>query len=137
MMARAGTKDYGAYTVKLRQYVKPTGRFAVSPGNFFPPPRVESAVIRLERIESGLTEAERAAACLMADAAFATRRKTIANSCKTFFGSRGEQGRAMLAALPQLLSDAGIDARSRGESLSVEQYQDLGRRMAALQVGGK
>ena len=49
MAASPGTKNYGAYTVKLRLYAEPAGRFAVGPGNFFPPPRVESAVLRLNR----------------------------------------------------------------------------------------
>ena len=49
MAAEPGTKNYGAYTVKLRLYAQPAGRFPVSPNNFFPPPRVDSAVIRLNR----------------------------------------------------------------------------------------
>ena len=49
MAAAVGTKNYGAYTVKLGLYARPAGRFAVGPGNFFPPPRVDSAVIRLDR----------------------------------------------------------------------------------------
>ena len=127
MAASPGTKNYGAYTVKLRMFAQPAGRFPVSPGNFFPPPRVESAVIRLDRVDRGLDADVRAAACQMADAAFATRRKTIANSCRTYFGGRGESGRAMLAALPAVLSEAGIDAKRRGESLSLEEFERLGR----------
>ena len=127
MAAHPGTKNYGAYTVKLRQYVQPAGRFPVSPGNFFPPPRVESAVIRLDRIESTQSDAERAATCMMADAAFATRRKTIANSCKTFFGGRGAQGAAMLEALPRIFAEAGIDPKRRGESLTLAEFQRLGK----------
>ena len=126
MAAKPGTKNYGAYTVKLRLFAEPAGRFPVSPGNFFPPPRVESSVIRLDRVDCGLSEEERKAACVMADAAFATRRKTIANSCKTFFGGRGGAGKAMLEALPQVLADAGIDPKRRGESLTLEEFKRLG-----------
>ena len=88
MAAERGTKNYGAYTVKLGLYAEVAGRFAVGPGNFFPPPRVDSAVIRLNRrvprMADGAPAAPEviAAACLMADAAFANRRKTLANSCK-------------------------------------------------------
>jgi len=57
MMAKPGTKTYGAYTVKLSMYAKPVGHFPVSAGNFFPPPRVESTVIRLDRqIRGGGTQ---------------------------------------------------------------------------------
>ena len=126
MAATPGTKNYGAYTVKLRLFAQPAGRFPVSPGNFFPPPRVESSVIRLDRVDCGLTPEQRRAACIMADAAFATRRKTISNSCKTYFGGRGEAGRSMLCALGQVLEAAGIDARRRGETLSLEEFKRLG-----------
>ncbi len=65
-------------------------------------------------------------ASLMADAAFATRRKTIANSMKTFFsGRKGFDGVA--AQLPEILEAAGIDARRRGESLTLEEFITLGR----------
>ena len=126
MCAKPGTKNYGAYTVKLRQYARPAGRFSVSPGNFFPPPRVESAVLRLDRVATPQTDAERAATCTMADAAFATRRKTIANSCKTYFGGQGARGKAMLDSLSQVFSDADIDPKRRGESLTLEEFQRLG-----------
>ena len=42
-------KDYGSYTVKLRLLRRPAGRFAVARACFLPPPRVDSAVLRLER----------------------------------------------------------------------------------------
>lgn len=126
MAAESGTKNYGAYTVKLRQFARPAGRFSVSPGNFFPPPRVESTVIRLDRIADAQPDDQRTATCTMADAAFATRRKTIMNSCKTYFSGQGAAGKKMLEVLPQVLSDADIDPKRRGESLSLEEFQRLG-----------
>ena len=133
MMAQPGVKDYGAFTVKLSLYAQPAGRFPVGPGNFFPPPRVDSAVIRLDRRncsdEQGnpLTAEEVRAACLMADAAFATRRKTLSNSCKTFFSGKGEQGKRVAAQLPALFEQAGIDARRRGETLNQAEFIALAR----------
>jgi 16S rRNA (adenine1518-N6/adenine1519-N6)-dimethyltransferase len=127
MAAKPGTKNYGAYTVKLRMFAEPAGRFSVSPGNFFPPPRVESSVIRLDRVDCGLTVQERTAACRMADAAFATRRKTIANSCKTYFSGQGAAGKRILGMLPEIFATAGIDPKRRGESLSLEEFKALGK----------
>lgn len=127
MMASPGSKDYGAYTVKLRFYANPTGRFQVSAGNFLPPPRVESSVIRLERGFCELSDAERRAACIMADASFATRRKTIVNSCKGYFSSQGAPGAAIAGALDGVFAAAGIDKRRRGESLSLEEFARLGK----------
>ena len=129
MMAKPGTKAYGAYTVKLSLVARPAGRFSVAPGNFFPPPHVESAVIRLDRViacdASGreLTPEELRAASTMADAAFATRRKTLANSCKTYFSGQPD----VLAALPDLFTRADIDPRRRGETLDRAEFIRLGQ----------
>lgn len=130
MMAQPGTKNYGAYTVKLALFARPASRFKVAPGNFFPPPHVDSAVIRLDRCaHPDLTAAERAACALMADAAFATRRKTIQNSMRTYFGKR-----VPASAIADLLDAAGIDARRRGESLSLDEFKELGRRALACGI---
>ncbi|MFR8009132.1 MAG: ribosomal RNA small subunit methyltransferase A, partial [Gordonibacter urolithinfaciens] len=138
MAAVPGTKNYGAYTVKLRLYAEPAGRFGVGPGNFFPPPRVESAVLRLDRRplhgEDGapLAASTLKAAATMADAAFANRRKTLSNSCKTYFASRGVQGARIAAALPQLLEQAAVDPKIRGEALALEDFIRLGTALEAL-----
>lgn len=137
MTARPGTKTYGAYTVKLSLYAQPAGRFSVAAGNFFPPPRVESAVLRLDRAMAlddrgiELTPAQLAATCTMADAAFATRRKTIANSCKTYFANQP----ALRDAVPSLLQRADIDPACRGEALSREDFIRLGITLARESLG--
>ena len=128
MMAKPGSKTYGAYTVKLGLHARAAGRFPVAPGNFFPPPHVESAVIRLDRALATDDEGNELspellkAACAMADAAFATRRKTLANSCKTYFSGSPD----VQAALPGIFERAGIDPRRRGETLSQEEFIRLG-----------
>lgn len=152
MAAEPGTKNYGAYTVKLGLYAEPAGRFAVGPGNFFPPPRVDSAVIRLNRrvplMADGAPASPEviAAAALMADAAFTNRRKTIANSCKTYFSGRGPillgvadssaaegaptialpDGAATAERLPAIFEAAAIDPRRRGETLTQQEFLALG-----------
>ena len=161
MAAAVGTKNYGAYTVKLGLYAEPAGRFAVGPGNFFPPPRVDSAVIRLNRRTPRLfdgapaTPEVIAAAALMADAAFTNRRKTIANSCKTYFSGRGPlllgasgssaglravdgalsggvggafvlDGADIVDHLPAIFDAAAIDPRRRGETLTQQEFLALG-----------
>ena len=152
MAAAVGTKNYGAYTVKLGLYAEPVGRFAVGPGNFFPPPRVDSAVIRLNRrvplMADGAPASPEviAAAALMADAAFTNRRKTIANSCKTYFSGRGPlslgiagssaregapnialpDGAAIAERLPAIFDAAAIDPRRRGETLTQQEFLALG-----------
>lgn len=135
MMARPGTKDYGAFTVKLSLFARPAGRFPVGPNNFFPPPRVDSVVLRLDRCElrdeegMPVTPEIKRAAAIMADAAFANRRKTIANSCKTFFAGRGAGGGTphVANALAGIFDQAGVDPKSRGETLSTQEFVRLGK----------
>lgn len=135
IMAVPGTKNYGAYTVKLGMFARPVDKFAVSPGNFFPPPHVESMVLRLDRAtpvdETGvlLSPEEISAACTMADAAFASRRKTIANSCKTYFSGKDA---SVAQALPQMFEQCGIAASRRGETLTQAEFIRLGRALLAL-----
>ncbi len=141
MAAEPGTKNYGAYTVKLRLYAEPAGRFLVGPNNFFPPPRVDSSVIRLDRrpvldVDGKTVDAATlAAACTMADAAFASRRKTLSNSCKTYFAGRGSAYGGVAARLPELFERTGIDPKRRGETLSLAEFVVMGRVLLELQAG--
>ena len=72
----------------------------------------------------------------MADAAFANRRKTLSNSCKTYFGSRGAEGARIAAALPQLFEQAAVDPRIRGEALALEDFVRLGAELEKLETSG-
>lgn len=126
MAASPGRKDYGAYTVKLRLLAEPAGRFAVPRTCFMPPPRVDSAVLRLDRIERPEPPTLLVAAARLADAAFAQRRKTIRNSVLASTGMAGD-------AFDRALADAGIDGRRRAETLSVEEYLLLA---ACMSPGG-
>lgn len=138
MMATPGTKNYGAYTVKLRLFTEPAGRFAVGPGNFFPSPRVESSVIKLNRRvlfdEAGVPVSSSLlrATCTMANAAFANRRKTLSNSCKTYFSGGNAQLVQLAPKLPQLFEQASIDPRLRGEALSLEDFLRLGKALELI-----
>lgn len=127
MCATLGTKNYGAYTVKLGLFCDYVSRFSVSEGNFFPPPRVKSAVIRLDRKKDPIPSDLRKATMVMADASFANRRKTISNSMKTYFSNPQTGNEAVLSYIPDLLEQAEIDKNVRGESLSQEEFLCLGK----------
>lgn len=121
MAAQVGTKNYGAYTVKLRMHARTVERFQVPSSCFLPAPRVESAVVRLER--AALTEDAEVlrAACAAADAAFAQRRKTIRNSMRSAFDT---------ATVDSLLAACGVEPTVRGEILLPEQYLEMGKLLA-------
>ena len=124
MAASPGSKAYGGYTAKLALYARPTGRFEVGPGNFMPPPHVDSAVIRLDRASmtdpatgEPLTAGQIAWCAQVIDAAFAQRRKTIRNS----MGASGFDK----AELDAAFAATGIEARSRAEVLAPEDFVRL------------
>ena len=117
--ARPGTRGYGAYTAKLRLRARVTGRFGVGPGNFMPPPHVGSAVVRIDRVDLGLTSEQMADATTVIDAAFAQRRKTIRNS----MGANGFER----TALDEACARAGIAPTSRAEALAPEDLMRLAK----------
>ena len=129
MAASLGTKDYAAYSVKLALRAQATGRFEVAPSNFMPAPHVSSAVIRLDRVQDHAPD-DVALASVAADAAFAARRKTIANSMKAYFSRPGSR-HLEAADIVHALETAGIDARRRGETLSLDEFIALGRACAS------
>ena len=80
-VAGPGGKDYAPLGILLQIYFAVKILFKVAPGSFVPPPKVESAVVRLERREAPLVEVgdyDRFRRFL--HACFAQRRKTLANN---------------------------------------------------------
>ena len=118
MAASPGGKDYGAYTVKLRMLARPAGRFAVPRTCFMPPPRVDSAVLRLDRVDRQEPPALLAATARLAEAAFAQRRKTLRNSLIAASGL----GPARIDAA---LKATGTDGRRRAETLTPDEFVAL------------
>lgn len=112
--AAPNSKAYGAYTAKLALLAKVVGRFEVGPGNFMPPPHVNSAVVRLDR--APLDDVPSTTTAVI-DAAFAQRRKTIRNSMAAS-GFKKEQ-------LDVAFREAGIDGSCRAETLSLEDFVRL------------
>lgn len=121
--ARPGTKEYGAYTAKLALFAQVTGRFEVPPRCFVPAPHVDSAVVRLDRIEPKAPEDALPAVMRVIDAAFAQRRKTIRNS----MSSNGFDKMALDAAFEA----TGIAPACRAETLPVESFITLTQELAA------
>jgi len=119
--AKPSTKAYGAYTAKLSLFAQVTGRFEVGPGNFMPPPRVNSAVVRLDRTKARnpvtsklLSEEELLHTMSVIDAAFAQRRKTIRNSMSASGFDKDKLDQAFLAT--------GIAPTARAEVLTSQDF---------------
>lgn len=117
LLARPGSKEYGALTVFTAAAFDVERVLVVRAGSFFPRPEVDSAVVKLSptRPRRALeTEAFRAAV----KAAFGMRRKTLRNAWRGLCGWSDEEIAARAAA-------AGISLDARGETLSVEQFRDM------------
>ena len=124
MAAEPGGKEFGAYSVKLRLFARPDGRFAVSRNCFLPPPRVDSAVLRLVRDPLSDAPALLHRAARASEAAFAQRRKTIRNSLRSTLDLDG-------ATVDAVLGAAGIDGSLRAETLEPRRFLALAEALRA------
>lgn len=111
--ADAGSKEYGRLSVMVQYYCKATFLFEVSAGAFNPPPKVTSAVFRLEPYQDKPVVAlsEKVLASLVSHV-FTQRRKTLRNSLK---GQIDEAGFAR----------AGVEPMARPETLTMQQFVAL------------
>jgi 16S rRNA (adenine1518-N6/adenine1519-N6)-dimethyltransferase len=124
LTASAGCADYGVTTLLLGLWFDMRLEFIVPPGCFYPPPRVDSVVVSFvplarPRVEVGSEETFRR----VVKGAFAMRRKTLANCLK----AAGLVGPEDLGAV---LDSCGIDGQRRGETLTLEEFASLSRRIA-------
>ncbi|HEY8427652.1 MAG TPA: 16S rRNA (adenine(1518)-N(6)/adenine(1519)-N(6))-dimethyltransferase RsmA [Sandaracinaceae bacterium] len=111
LIAAPGTKAYGALTVFVQAGFEVEPVMRVPAGAFHPPPKVESAVVRLVPRAAPRAE-ETEAFRTVVHAAFRARRKTLRNALKAI-GAEGA------------LEATGIDGNRRGETLSIEELAAL------------
>ena len=115
--ATPGNKTYGGYTAKLALYGEVTGRFEVPPRCFMPAPHVDSAVVRIDRVDGVAGGIDPHEVARVIDAAFAQRRKTIRNS----MSSNGFDK----AVLDAAFAAVGIAPTARAETLAVGDFVRL------------
>lgn len=120
--ATPGNKTYGGYTAKLGLYAQVTGRFEVPPRCFMPAPHVDSAVVRIDRVDGVVPEGlDREFVTRVIDAAFAQRRKTIRNS----MSANGFAKDVLDAAFEA----CGISPTTRAETLDVADFVRLAQEL--------
>jgi len=119
LCAKPGTKDYGAISVLCGYYTEPEIITNVSAGKFVPPPKVDSAVVRMKmREKPRVTVSDEALFFKTVKAAFAQRRKTLLNCLSAAF----PYGKADIT---DRMLKAGIEPNRRGETLSIEEFAQL------------
>jgi 16S rRNA (adenine1518-N6/adenine1519-N6)-dimethyltransferase len=119
--ASPGTKEYGAVSVVLQLATTRTGFHPVARTCFRPPPNVDSALVAFRRTRPWSPELE--SVRLLAQAAFAHRRKTMANSLELAgFADRGRTAEA--------LAEVGRPADVRAEALTPNELARLAELIA-------
>jgi 16S rRNA (adenine1518-N6/adenine1519-N6)-dimethyltransferase len=115
IVARPGTRDFGYFSVECQHRGKAEYLFTVPPGAFRPPPKVDSAVVRLTPAPAPGNDAFLS----FASACFRHKRKTLRNNLAGLFP------KAILDALPAV--------SRRAEQLSVAELFEL---FTALRTSG-
>ena len=119
LVARPGSKEYGALTVNVAALARAELLFGVPAGAFAPPPKVESAVVRITPLAEPLvTSDEENPFRVLVQSAFGMRRKQMRRVVRTLYSLDAEQA-------DELLTRAGIEPEVRPETLSVDQFVGL------------
>ena len=119
MQAKPGTKDYGAITLLCRYYAEPSLVTNVSAGLFVPPPKVDSAVLKLEILDEPRVKVlDEKTFFKTVKAAFSQRRKTLLNCLASAFPIPKQE-------LTALTESAGISPSRRGETLDIQEFAVL------------
>ena len=124
MVAAPGSKDFGRLSVMLQYRYHMERLFIVPPGAFNPPPKVDSAIVRMipvdfSKVGVDATAKDRALFAEVVTAAFSQRRKMLRNTLRDYIGE------ADLAALD-------ITPTARAEDIAVADYVRLANTLADL-----
>ena len=113
MAAGPGSKVFGRLSVMLQAYCEVTSLFVVPPGAFRPPPKVDSAVVRLvPRDPSSIGIHDRRSFADVVRAAFGQRRKTLRNALNTVVSA-------------EQFAAAGVRPDARAEQLEIAEFVAL------------
>ena len=121
LAAQPGTKDYGKLSVMMQYYCQVAHLFDVPPEAFDPPPKVDSAVVRLVPYTQPPVQVDdiRLFERLVTQA-FSQRRKTLRNTLKKLLPA-------------ETMTDLGVDPSRRAETLSLREFASLANAVEALQ----
>ena len=121
MAAKPNTKSYGSLTIALQYYTKAEVVMIVPKTVFMPQPNVDSAILKLEIRDKPPVHVEDEDFFFdLVKASFAQRRKTLQNNLKSFFKDKYDKD-----IVNDVLLQSGIEAKRRGESLSMEEFAHL------------
>ena len=118
LVAECGSADYAAVTLAVKMFGDARVTRTVDRRMFRPAPNVDSAVVQIERVPKRLEGEDTAFLKRVVRAAFAMRRKTLANNLASSFGMNK-------AAAAEVVEESGFPALVRGETLSLDDFVTL------------
>jgi 16S rRNA (adenine1518-N6/adenine1519-N6)-dimethyltransferase len=121
--AAPGSKTYGSLSVHVQLHWGVELALRVPPGAFRPPPKVDSAVLRLTPLPGPRVElGDEGRFEAVVRAAFAQRRKTLANALAAGLG-------LPVVATREAAASAGVDPGRRAETLNIDEFAEVARRL--------
>jgi 16S rRNA (adenine1518-N6/adenine1519-N6)-dimethyltransferase len=114
--AKPGTREYGYFSVECQFLAQTEYLFTVAPGAFRPPPKVDSAVIRLTPKDAGAAGELVAGFLAFVSICFRQKRKTLKNNLREAY-------------------DPAPDISQRAEELSVDEFVELYRSLGPPRSG--
>lgn len=124
IVAKPGGKDYGALTLAVSYYADAEIIATVPAASFVPAPKVDSAVVKMTLLKNPPIDAPEKDYFRLVKASFAQRRKTMINALSNAgcYGNKDE--------IRGILESMGYDANLRGETLSMEEFSEIAKRLA-------
>jgi 16S rRNA (adenine1518-N6/adenine1519-N6)-dimethyltransferase len=121
MVAHPGGKEYGPLSIFIQMFLDVSIRFFIKPSAFFPPPKVESAVVQMVWKEKPMIETnDEEWFKRVVKACFGYRRKTLVNALK--------HSELFLPESIELKMEAiGIDPRRRPETLTIQELASMAK----------
>ena len=123
MAAAPNSKTYGRLSVMMQYHCKVEKLFLVKPGAFFPPPKVDSAIVRLAPHESNPYQVDdKKIFAKIVTQCFSQRRKTLRNNLKNILET-------------EEIESLDINPGCRAETLEIEQFVNIANKVASLPTG--
>lgn len=114
MVSPPGSREYGRLSVMIQYHCEAVRLFTIGPGAFAPPPKVDSAFVRLTPHRHPVVAADPDLFALVVKLAFSQRRKTLRNTLRELL-----EGTEIAAS--------GVDPGLRAEQLGLEEFARLAR----------
>lgn len=118
--AKSSTKEYNSLSIFLQYNYKVTKAITVSKHCFYPRPKIDSMVVKFEKIKNKIKVNDEELFYKLVKDSFKQKRKNIKNNLIGYD----------LKIVEEVLKEHSKDLTARAESLSVEEFADIANRLS-------